>query len=164
MTDADALSTCASNPIHDRIGEAPITTSPTPSANVSIPDVEMELLAYYLDNVFYRQFPFSRSQMTQCGRGWLLALLMGRGTSFYACLSLSTTYQLALLSPHNPAYESTRLRLMQVAQRYLSQAIGGMQTTIEQFVATQATLQADGQSTANLLFGMLQLIFLSVSR
>jgi hypothetical protein len=122
-----------------------------------IREIEMALLAYYLDFVFYDQFPFYKPHTQISGRGWLLSLLMNRGTSYYACLSLSASYQHALL-PQDVEAESSRNAL---SQWYLALAIQDMQQNID-LVVKRASTEID-HSCINLLFGMLQLTFLSVS-
>jgi len=136
--------------------------SPEDECQVSIPpcdirEIEMALLAYYLDFVFYEQFPFYKPHTAISGRGWLLSLLMNPGTSYYACLSLSANYQHAL-SPRDVETESPRNAL---SQWYLALAIQDMQQNID-LVLKRASTEID-HSCINILFGMLQLIFLSVS-
>ncbi|KAL3420506.1 C6 transcription factor [Phlyctema vagabunda] len=134
----------------------------TPPKNRNAQEDEMALLAYYLDFVFYAQFPFYRPQTWCPGRGWLLSLLMNRGTSYHACLSISASYQLALLPQDEPDREGTIDVLVQSTQRCLELAIQEIQSNINLLGERRETSPGE-TSVVDLLFGMLQLNFLSVA-
>ena len=76
------------------------SASPTGSGDSMISgDSEDALLMYYLDQVFYIQYPFYCSANKQ-GRGWLFSILKRAKSAFHATLALSDYHQHSVL-PEN---------------------------------------------------------------
>ena len=82
------------------------TSYPTPQGSVAWPwpssdlvlgnrygDEDTTLLMYYLDKVFYVQFPFYDPSTIDGGRGWLLRLLTRRKSIYHATLALSKLHR-----------------------------------------------------------------------
>jgi Fungal specific transcription factor domain/Fungal Zn(2)-Cys(6) binuclear cluster domain len=140
-----------------------LSNSSFSSAENELRERDMSLLAYYTDYVFYAQFPFYKPQQHGSSRGWLLSLLIDRGPSYHACLSLSASYQLALLPQDQLSQGTVRDDLIQDSQRHSTLAIQDMQSKINQLATRPKSLRADSHSSVNLLFAILQLTILSVS-
>lgn len=145
-------------------GEEDFTSGPyNPATDVELHDRDMSLLACYLDNVFHTQFPFYSHRQQNANRGWLFSLVMDRGPSYHACLSLSACYQLALLSKEQPGQATAKEHLEHDFQRHSTLAIRDMQSKINQLVMRQQTQPIDSKLSVNLLFSILQLSIFSVS-
>jgi len=64
---------------------------------------EAALLMHYLDQAFYTQFPFHNSSANGMGRGWLLTLLTGDETIYFATLAFSQYHRDSKLSRKGPS-------------------------------------------------------------
>jgi hypothetical protein len=64
---------------------------------------EAALLMHYLDQAFYTQFPFHNSSANGTGRGWLLTLLTGDETIYFATLAFSQYHRDSKFSRKRPS-------------------------------------------------------------
>jgi hypothetical protein len=88
---------------------------------------ELELVMYYIDSIFYIQFPFYSSAPTTDRRGWLYGLLQEARPFYNACLSLSS-YTDSMLDSTDAMKRETRL---QESGDYLSSALSELSVRLQ---------------------------------
>ncbi|KAJ5124457.1 uncharacterized protein N7515_008282 [Penicillium bovifimosum] len=106
---------------YNRVASPPQTTNP-------IGDTDDALFMYYLDEVFYIQYPFFHSQKKQ-GRGWLFAILRRVKSAYHAALALSERQMLSGSSSRNGDIASSLIQLRNPNSHY-DIAIQELQTVV----------------------------------
>ncbi|KAJ5257139.1 hypothetical protein N7478_013243 [Penicillium angulare] len=89
------------------------------SSQISNPsgDTEDALFMYYLDEVFYIQYPFFHCQRKQ-GRGWLFAILRRVKSVYHAALALSERQRLSSSPSRNSDIASSLIQLRSPNSHY----------------------------------------------
>jgi len=118
---------------------------------------ESSLLMHYLDRAIYKQFPFHDSS-TGSGRGWLLALITGDQTTYYATLAFSHCH-------HTSGITARKMSLIE--RFYASEGVSYYVFALNQLQLKLREIQTQGQSggirgSIKTLACILQLLFLEV--
>ncbi|KAH8799118.1 fungal-specific transcription factor domain-containing protein [Xylogone sp. PMI_703] len=113
---------------------------------------ELELVMYYIDTVFYTQFPFYSPASVPERRGWLYGLLREIRPFYNACLSLSS-YADALLHCEVEIEEVARLR---ESDEYFSKATTELNKRLQSQLQDAAPSK-DGIATAMCIIQLLSL-------
>ncbi|KAJ5550501.1 hypothetical protein N7535_001557 [Penicillium sp. DV-2018c] len=128
--------------------------SPPHTAN-PIGDTDDALFMYYLDEVFYIQYPFFHSQKKQ-GRGWLFAILRRVKSAYHAALALSERQILSSSTPQNRDIASSLIQLRAQNSHY-DIAIQELQTVIND--PNASTGRGLLLHSIEILMSILQLLF-----
>ncbi|KAJ5834669.1 C6 transcription factor [Penicillium robsamsonii] len=123
-------------------------------------DTEDALFMYYLDEVFYIQYPFFHCQKKQ-GRGWLFAILRRVKSTYHAALALSERQLLSSSSPQNSDIASSLIQLRAQNSHY-DKAIQEMQVMINDQNASKGRDLLLG--SIEVLMSILQLLFFEVGK
>ncbi|CAI7588699.1 unnamed protein product [Penicillium pancosmium] len=121
-------------------------------------DTDDALFMYYLDEVFYIQYPFFHCQKKQ-GRGWLFAILRRVKSVYHAALALSERQRLSSSSSQNSDIAISLFQLRTQNSHY-SIAIQEMQVMIND----SHTSKGSGllRHSIEVLMSILQLLFFEV--
>lgn len=138
---------------YDHVNVSSHTTSPSG-------DTEDALFMYYLDEVFYIQYPFFHCQKKQ-GRGWLFAILRRVKSVYHAALALSERQMLSSSSSRNSDIASSLIQLRAQNSHY---DIASQQ--VEVMINDSDASKSRGILLHNIeiLMSMLQLLFFEVSK
>jgi hypothetical protein len=138
---------------YDHVGLSSQTTSPSG-------DTEDALFMYYLDEVFYIQYPFFHCQKKQ-GRGWLFAILRRVKSVYHAALALSERQILSSSSSRNSDIASSLIQLRAQNSHY-DIAVQQMQVMINDTDASKS--RGILLHNIEILMSMLQLFFFEVGK
>jgi len=120
-------------------------------------DTEDTLFMYYLDQVFYVQYPFYHSQNRQ-GRGWLFSILRRVKSAYHAALALSERHLLSTPSRNNDI--TTSLVQLRTQNGHYDLAIQETQNMVN------GSYTSNGRARLNysieVLTSLLQLLFCEV--
>lgn len=143
----------ASTTKYDHVALSTQTTNPSG-------DTEDALFMYYLDEVFYIQYPFFNSQKKQ-PRGWLFAILRRVKSAYHAALALSEHQLLLSSSSRNSDIASSLIQLRTQNSHY-DVAIQEMQVMINDPDASQG--RGLLLHSIEVLMALLQLLFFEVGQ
>jgi hypothetical protein len=123
-------------------------------------DTDDALFMYYLDEVFYIQYPFFHCQKKQ-GRGWLFAILRRVKSVYHAALALSERQRLSSSSSPNSDIAISLIQLRTQNSHY-DIAIQEMQVMIND----SHTSKGSGSllHSIEILMSILQLLFFEVGK
>lgn len=123
---------------------------------------EDTLFMYYLDQVFYVQYPFYDSQNRQ-GRGWLFSILQRVKPAYHAALALSERHLLSLRSRTNDITNS--LARLRDQNGHYDLAIQGTQIMVNDACTSSGHARLQGVEILTpllqLLFGEVRILYLT---
>lgn len=124
----------------------------------SISADESVLLMHFLDNVFTLQYPTYRPEISEGGRGWLLALLLQTKPLYHAALALSAYHRRTILTANSGSPCPAAAIVQQ--ETHLKKSLAYCREAME---AVNQFVQADcGSHGLGIMSSIVQLVFFEV--